>query len=76
MSDSFLSRVVEALRAQGHVVAGIGRVVVPGSADRTATLQVDGQHVTLQQAAELAGLQFPADTTRTGSYRRPGPGEL
>jgi hypothetical protein len=74
MSESFLSSVIAALRANGHVVAGVGRVVVPGSADRTATLQVDGQHLTLQEAAHLAGLAFPSDTTRTGSYRRPGRG--
>ena len=72
MSDSFLSTVVEALRNQGHTVAGVGRVVVPGVDARTVTLQVDGKHVTLQEAATMAGLAFPADTTRTGSYRRPG----
>jgi hypothetical protein len=72
MSETFLSTVVAALRAQGHVVAGIGRVIVPGSADRTATLQVDGEHLTLEEAARLVGLEFPPDTTRTGSYRRPG----
>ena len=78
MSESFLSTVVAALRAQGHTVAGIGRVIVPGGsgpggADRTVTLQVDGEHLTLKEAAKLAGLTFPTDTTRTGSYRRPGP---
>lgn len=72
MTESFLATVIAALRAQGHVVAGVGRVVVPCSADRTATLQVDGRHVTLHEAADLAGLPFPSDTTRTGSYRRPG----
>jgi hypothetical protein len=71
MSETFLSTVVEALRSQGHTVAGVGRLVVPGSDARTTTLQVDGAHVTLQEAADMAGLAFPADTTRTGSYRRP-----
>jgi hypothetical protein len=73
MSESFLSTVIATLRAQGHTVAGVGRVIVPGSAARTATLQVDGEHVTLEDAAKMAGLKFPSDTTRTGSYRRPGP---
>jgi hypothetical protein len=73
MSESFLSTVIAALRDQGHTVAGIGRVIVPGSAARTATLQVDGEHLTLEEAAKLAGLAFPSDTTRTGSYRRSGP---
>lgn len=75
MAESFLSTVIAALRAQGHTVAGIGRVIVPGSAgaDRTATLQVNGEHLTLEEAARLAGLTMPSDTTRTGSYRRSGP---
>jgi hypothetical protein len=78
MSESFLSTVVATLRAQGHTVAGIGRVIVPGSsspagADRTATVEVDGEHLTLEEAAKLAGLPFPSDTTRTGSFRRSGP---
>lgn len=78
MAESFLSTVVAALREQGHTVAGIGRVIVPGhtnpgGADRTATLQVDGEHLTLEEAAKMAGLPFPSDTTRTGSFRRPGP---
>jgi hypothetical protein len=72
MSETFLSTVIAALREKGHVVGGIGRVVVPGNEHRTATLQVDGRHLTLQEAAALAGLEFPSDTTRTGSYRRPG----
>jgi hypothetical protein len=72
MPESFLSTVVEALRSQGHTVAGVGRVVVPGVDARTVTLQVDGEHMTLQEAATMAGLAFPADTTRTGSHRRPG----
>jgi hypothetical protein len=79
MAETFLSTVIAALRAQGHVVAGIGRVIVPGrtdpvNADRTATLQVDGEHLTLEEAARIAGLAFPADTTRTGSFRRSGQG--
>jgi hypothetical protein len=78
MTETFLSTVVAALRAQGHTVAGIGRVIVPGGSgpggdDRTVTLQVDGEHLTLEEAAKLAGLPFPTDTTRTGSFRRPGP---
>ena len=78
MSETFLSTVIAALRGQGHTVAGIGRVIVPGSvgpagADRTTTLQVNGRHLTLEEAARLAGLPFPSDTTRTGSYRRSGP---
>jgi hypothetical protein len=78
MSESFLSTVIATLRAKGHTVAGIGRVIVPNSAgpagaDRTATLQVDGEHLTLEEAARLAGLTMPSDTTRTGSYRRSGP---
>jgi len=73
MSESVLSTVIATLRAQGHTVAGVGRVIVPGSVDRTATLQVDGQHLTLEEAARLAGLTFPSDTTRTGSDRRSGP---
>jgi hypothetical protein len=75
MTESFLSTVIGALRAQGHTVAGVGRVIVPHGAEggsRTATLQVDGQHLTLEEAARIAGLPIPADTTRTGSYRRPG----
>lgn len=75
MPDTFLSAVIAALRERGHTVGGVGRVIVPGQAARTATLQVDAQHVTLEEAARIAGLTFPSDTTRTGSYRRPSEGK-